>query len=208
MPGRTSVDTDRLSGLVIRPSPEIQAEWQLPTIPTQFASLQEDLRKFNGENPFGHVAFVMMKFPESNGKKVKDKVLKNIFDILRERLNKYGIRAIRADDKNYASSNRIWDNVCIYLLGSKYGIAVLENRYANEFNPNVAQEYGFMLALEGSRRVMLLKEAGFQFRADTVGTNANDFEWSRSRAKLQRSIRRAVDDWMRSLGKSSLTSLS
>jgi len=55
------------------------------------------------------------------------------------------------------------------MLGCDYGVAILEDHVGDEFNPNVALEYGFMLA-RGSK-VVLLKEANFKHtRADIFAT--------------------------------------
>lgn len=40
----------------------------------------------------------------------------------------------------------MWNNVCVYMICCKYGIALLENVSKQEYNPNAAIEYGFMQA--------------------------------------------------------------
>jgi hypothetical protein len=38
----------------------------------------------------------------------------------------------------------LWDNVELFLLGCKRGIAILEDKFLPELNPNVAMEWGWM----------------------------------------------------------------
>lgn len=38
----------------------------------------------------------------------------------------------------------LWDNVELYLLGCRRGIAIVEDKYLPELNPNVAMEWGWM----------------------------------------------------------------
>ena len=60
------------------------------------------------------------------------------------------------------------------MFGSRYGLAILEDRGANEMNPNLGLEYGFMKAL--NRRMGLLREASFRHdRADLTGKLARAF---------------------------------
>ena len=61
------------------------------------------------------------------------------------------------------------------MLCCKYGVAILEDRIANEFNPNVAIEYGFMRAL--NKPALLLADVGFHnLRADIIGTLRETFD--------------------------------
>lgn len=161
--------------------------------------LRSDCERFLKEHDPEKSVFIMMKFPEPPENLVKDQVLDQIYRSLREHLGKYGLTALRADGKNYSSSSQLWDNLCIYMLGCSYGIAILENKYRDEFNPNVALEYGFMCGR--GKKVLLLEENGFKLRrADTVGKLTKQFFWSNDPDKLDKSIEESVQKWMIDLG--------
>jgi hypothetical protein len=70
-----------------------------------------------------------------------------------------GFNPLVADDRVYPKDRSLC-NVCTYMICSKFGIAVLEDLKRDEFNPNVAIESGFMLALDKS--VLFLTERGFK----------------------------------------------
>ena len=105
-----------------------------------------------------------------------------------------GLRGHRADDKCYPGDRNLWDNVCTYMIGCKYGIALLEDIIADEFNPNVALEYGFMRAL--GKPTLLLKERRFKARADILGTLWEEFDI----LDIETSITSAVSRWLRDVG--------
>jgi hypothetical protein len=64
------------------------------------------------------------------------------------------LSVLRADDKDYTGD--LWENVCLYMLGCRFGVAVFEEIDQREFNPNVAFELGFMTA--HGKRCPLLKD--------------------------------------------------
>ena len=80
------------------------------------------------------------------------------------------------------------------MIGCKYGIALLEDIIADEFNPNVALEYGFMRAL--GKPTLLLKERRFKARADILGTLWEEFDI----LDIETSITSAVSRWLRDVG--------
>jgi nucleoside 2-deoxyribosyltransferase len=83
------------------------------------------------------VGFIMIKFtPE----------LEPIVASIREALSPHGLVALLASDKSYEDD--LLPNVKIYMWGCGFGIAVFDKLSAMEFNPNVAFELGFMLALQ------------------------------------------------------------
>ncbi len=71
-----------------------------------------------------------------------------------------------------------------------YGVAILENLYLDEINPNVAMEYGYMLAKD--KKVLLLKEKSFtNIRADILGKIWKGFEFDD-----MESVKKAIQSWM------------
>ena len=81
------------------------------------------------------------------------------------------------------------------MLGCKFGLAILEDRGANEMNPNVALEFGFMKAMD--RIVGLLREEAFKHdRADLIGKLVKSFRIDESLALDEASLKTAIQDWM------------
>ncbi|OGL61588.1 MAG: hypothetical protein A3J27_04615 [Candidatus Tectomicrobia bacterium RIFCSPLOWO2_12_FULL_69_37] len=80
------------------------------------------------------------------------------------------------------------------MLCCKYGVAVLENIIVDEFNPNVALEYGFMRAM--GKPALLLKEKRFKPRADILGTIWQDFDI----LNIDPTVPNAIDKWLDDVG--------
>jgi hypothetical protein len=79
-----------------------------------------------------------------------------------------------ASDRSY--HDRLWTNVQIYMLGCRRGIAIMESRYRQELNPNIAMEWGWMVGM--GRSVLYLRENTFQHaRADWDGLLHDSFDW-------------------------------
>lgn len=151
------------------------------------------LEIFKNEHDPKRTVFIMMKF--SGGDPQKDNMLIELFNTIKLELNNYGLDAIKADEKNYSDTDYLWDNVQIYIRGCAYGIAILENLYSEEMNPNAALEYGYMLAI-GNKKVLLLKEKLFRnVRADILGKIWKEFEFENSE-----SIKKSIMSWMVDLG--------
>jgi hypothetical protein len=71
----------------------------------------------------------------------------------------------------------LWDNVELYLLGCARGVAIVEDKYAAELNPNVAMEWGWMIGM--LRDVLFLREENFKhIRADWSGLGESTFDWA------------------------------
>lgn len=78
-------------------------------------------------------------------------------------------------------------------LCCKQGIAILENYSKQEYNPNVAIEYGFMRAL--NKPVLLLRDQGFpRDRADIAGKEMLSFD-----IKDVQTIHEPVEKWLNEL---------
>jgi hypothetical protein len=84
------------------------------------------------------------------------KTFSEIHQAIKAGLAKYGLIGLRADDKAYPTDGDLWSNICVYLMGCKYGVCVFEEIDEREFNPNVPLEYGFLRAI--NRQVLLLKD--------------------------------------------------
>jgi hypothetical protein len=171
------------------------------SLPAHFAKYQPDVERFLKDGAFEDSVFVMMRFPDARTMSPDKLVmLEAIFKTIRDELARYGLNARRADDKTYATDRQLWDNLCVYMLGCKYGLAVLEDRSGDELNPNVTLEYGFMRAL--GRDAVLVKEHGFQhIRADLLATIPKEFSIAANLQLDEQSLRAAVESWMIDLGR-------
>jgi hypothetical protein len=125
------------------------------------------LRRFSAEHPDSEkVAFLMMRFGNT-------KAHRNIIAAVRKALTPLGITVVRADDKQYHDD--LLQNVLTYAHGCGVGIAVFERIETDEFNPNVAFEVGYMLAL--GKDVCLLKDKTLKtLHADLVGRLYRTFD--------------------------------
>ena len=118
---------------------------------------------------------------------------KKIHTVLQEKLGAHGFNVLRADDKDYTGD--LWENVCLYMLGCKYGIAVFEEIDEREFNPNVALELGFMFAL--NKRCLILKDQRMpRMPADIIGKLYKQFDTY----DIEQSLLFAIDSWLKDLG--------
>lgn len=168
--------------------------------PTNFgSSVEQGVKELLSLFPFEKNVFIMMPFGDSSTKADSLVKLTLLFDSIERTLKRfYGFNALRADFRDFSRSGWLWDNVCVYALGSKYGIAVLESFSAEEFNPNVAMEFGFMKAL--GREVLLLKDKNFKHvRADILGRLWIEFD-STSKQSIEETIEDAIHKWL--VGKS------
>lgn len=167
-------------------------------LPPGFAHLASGVQRFREDFSYDRSVFVMMKYPDPNAASPQDaELLDDIWVSIDHTLNAYGLKARRADKRAY--TDQLWENVCIYMLGSRYGLAVLEDRVATELNPNVTLEYGFMKAL--NRPVALLRDIGFKHdRADLTGKLALPFEIDEAKKLNRKSLSASLQNWLGDLG--------
>lgn len=161
-------------------------------LPRGYEHLADSVRRFRQECPYDESVFVMMKFPGGLPRE-QARLLERIFEVVAAALRSYDLTARRADKKDYDPD--LWNNLCVYMLGCRFGVAVLEDRGANEMNPNVALEYGFMRALD--RQVGLLREERFKHdRADFIGKLSKPFRIGDDLQLDESSLSLAIQDWM------------
>lgn len=140
----------------------------------------------------------MMKFPDITSLDVKKcKMLDDIWEVIETVIARYGLHARRADKNQYY--DQLWENVCVHMLGCRYGIAILEDRAAAELNPNVTLEYGFMKAINAS--VALFRDINFKHdRADLTGKLARQFTIDRKGVLEKATLAKALKEWLKDLG--------
>ena len=159
-----------------------------PPLPAGYEYLRAGCARFMQDHPdYDSNVLVMTRF-------ALDEPLPQLDRELRKTLCRHGLKAHRADDKMYSIDAQLWSNLCIYMLCCKYGVAVLEDRIQNEFNPNVALEYGFMRAL--SKPTLLLKDVGFRnLRADVLGSLHQEFNMF----DIPRTLPPPIAKWIRDI---------
>lgn len=159
-------------------------------LPSSYRKLIESIEAFFADrnlacDDYHRNVFVMTRFQKGN------KTLVAMDKAVRDGLRKWKLNGHRADDRCYPTDRNLWDNVCTYMFACKFGIAVLEDILQDEFNPNVALEYGFMRAL--GKPVLLLKEKRLKPRADILGTLWEEFDI----LDIESTVTEAVDRWVK-----------
>jgi hypothetical protein len=110
--------------------------------------------------------FLMMKFDNT-------KLHPAIVDAIKGSCAGFGIDVFRADDRTYADD--LLSNIRTYMHGCGFGIAVYERLVADDFNPNVSLEVGYMMAL--GKPVLFLKDKTLGFlHTDLVGRLYETFD--------------------------------
>ncbi len=140
-----------------------------PQVLAGYGGLQNLLDRFIDDHPaFDKNVFVAMRFRPSAH-------FAQVYSAIKAGLERYGMTAHRADDRVYPLDGDLWDNVCVYMMGCKYGICIFEEMDEREFNPNVPLEYGFMRAM--NRQVLLFKEQRMpKMPADITGKLYKPFD--------------------------------
>ncbi len=125
--------------------------------------------------------FLMMRF--RSGQQYQD-----IHGAIKDGFARYGLKVLRADDRDFTGD--LWENVCLYMLGCRYGVAVFEEIDLREFNPNVAMELGFMMAI--NKRCLLLKDQRMSgLPTDVIGRLYRSFDTY----NIRDTIMGAIDKW-------------
>jgi hypothetical protein len=134
------------------------------TVPIE---IQESLPIFRKDYPdSSKICFIMMKFGETPA---HDRIVKTI----KETLTSHGLGGVRSDDKQYHDD--LLPNVLTYVYGCGFGVAVFERIEAEQFNPNVSLEVGYMLAL--GKEVCLLKDKTLRtLQTDLLGKHYRQFD--------------------------------
>lgn len=110
--------------------------------------------------------FIMMQFGNTP-------LHQALVEAIRETLKKYNLRGLRADDRQFHDD--LFPNVQTYIYGCAYGIAVFERLEAEEFNPNVSLEVGYMWGLK--KPVCLLKDRTLKtLHTDLAGKLYKEFD--------------------------------
>ena len=150
------------------------------------------LEQFWRDGPYDRSVFVMTKFPEP-GADPKATELQRVIDTVSAAVKAAGFfpRIARFPNNFHPG---LWDNVELHLLGCRQGIAIVEDRYLPELNPNVAMEWGWMRGM-GKSVLFLLEEAFDHRRADLGDLLDQRFEWTNPNP----GIAAAVEGWLQQI---------
>jgi hypothetical protein len=150
---------------------------------TGIAHLVPYLRTFMSDHPvYERNVFIMMRFSDAPA-------VEQIHASIKSALAEYGLRGIRADDRDY--TGELWSNVEVYLTGCKYGIAVFEDVADTNFNPNVGLELGYLIGRR--KRTLILKDRNLpSLHADVLHRLYSAFDMQ----DINGSIRREVGRWV------------
>jgi hypothetical protein len=146
--------------------------------------ITESLQRFRKDHPDpSRTAFLMMQFGQTETNR-------RITSSIKDSLVKYGIKVLRADEKDYHDD--LFPNVLTYIHGCRFGIAVFERLVDDDFNPNVSLEVGYMTALHKS--VCYLKDQTLKtLQTDLVGKLYKAF----NPQNLENSIPSELERWLR-----------
>lgn len=144
------------------------------------------LEAFEEEGAFGESVFIMTKFPE--GDTARDRALQRVIDTVQSAVRECGL-VPRLATRQYHPM--LWDNVELHLLGCCRGIAIVEDRYRPELNPNVALEWGWMRGM-GRDTLFLMEKSFKRQRADWDGFLRSTFDWN----DPEPGVRSAVHTWL------------
>ena len=147
-----------------------------------YEGLQALIDAFSDDHPeFDKNVFIAMRFRTS-------KQFLEIHSAVKAGLSKYGLQGHRSDDKMYPSDGDLWTNICVYMMGCKYGVCIFEEIDDREFNPNVPLEYGFMRAM--NRQTLLLKDDRMpRMPSDMTGKVHRTFDTYNITATIEETIK-------------------
>jgi nucleoside 2-deoxyribosyltransferase len=158
---------------------------QFKILPPQHERHRKKLEEFQRSTDSERSVFVMTKYPEP-GSHPRDGELQRVIDVVATAVRARGFRPRLASEKEYYDN--LWDNVELYLLGCGRGIAIVEDKYTPEMNPNVAMEWGWMRG--AGKRVLFLVEENFQsLRADWHGLLRKTFNWSNPETTIPKHVK-------------------
>jgi hypothetical protein len=158
-----------------------------------YEEYQTTLEQFQNVAPYERSIFVMTKYPNDDPRQQTDddKKLERVINVIRKSIAEKGFVARLASDRRY--HNTLWNNIEIYLLGCCKGVAIVENKYGSNVNPNVAMEWGWMRSAK--KDVLYLLERDFKNeRADFTGLLSEPFSWDFP----EQNIEAAIDRWLSS----------
>jgi hypothetical protein len=188
-PAQTDERQQQLTELERRYREDCRADLEgLLTFPPRHIRHQPELDRFWADGGYEDSVFIMTKFPADPPVTAKDHELVRILEVIDAAVGAAGFIP-RIARKRYHPL--LWDNVELHMLGCRRGIALVEDRYVQELNPNVAMEWGWMRGMR--KDVLYLVEESFEHdRADLSGLLEERFSWD----DPEDDVRRAVAEFL------------
>jgi hypothetical protein len=135
---------------------------------------------FKNTGEYERSVFIMTKFPTQDDP--AGVPLQKVIESVQEAVEAHGFVPRLASDTDFHSD--LWGNVELYLLGSCCGIAIVEDRFQTQVNPNVAMEWGWMRGT--GKGVLFLIDSACKHRpADIAGLLRREFDWDNPAEKIQ-----------------------
>lgn len=162
---------------------------QFLLFPPHHSRHQSRLETFYTVAKYDESVFIMTKFPEGDSQ--QDSELTRVINAVSKSTIACGYHPrLASSESEYHPL--LWDNVELHLLGCCRGVAILEDRYKPELNPNVAMEWGWMRGM--GKDVLFLVENNFKkHRADLSGLLEHGFSWENP----EDGVERAVKIWLK-----------
>ncbi len=156
----------------------------LVLFPPHHGQYSQQVEQFCKTTPSDKLVFIMTKYPDGKDAS-KDAQLKRVIDSVKDSVTNCGfLPRLAADNKYHAN---LWENVEIYLLACGRGIAIVEEKFRPQLNPNVAMEWGWMRAM--GKRVLYLVERDVEFEpADVGGLIKDRFHWDNPEPDVRKAI--------------------
>jgi hypothetical protein len=165
---------------------------ELMALPPQHLRYESKLGQFRREASFEKSVFIMTKFPEGESQRARE--LSAVIKTVQRAISAAGFVPRIASERMYFDD--VWSNVELYLLGCRYGVAIVEGRFKPELNPNVAMEWGWMRGLGKDVLFLVEKQANKFVRADWSGLIRQEFSWNEPRQTIPHHVR----GWLESRG--------
>lgn len=147
--------------------------------------ISQSIERFQKDYPnLTKTGFIMMRFGSTTAHEA-------IVSAIKVTLEENGIIGLRADDKQYHDD--LFFNVLTYVYACDFGIAVFERIEMEQFNPNVALEVGYMLAL--TKPVCLLKDRTLTtLQVDLIGKLYKVFDPLDPNGTIPKELRKWLKD--------------
>jgi hypothetical protein len=144
------------------------------------------LKEFWKHGSYDKSVFIITKFPNESGDQIKNEQLERVLNTVSKAVEACGCTPrVARFPNNYHLS--LWDNVELHMLGSGRGVAVVQDKYTDELNPNVMMEWGWMRGM--GKRVFFLLEKDFRnFRADLGDLLSETFTWDSPEIAVEKGI--------------------
>lgn len=170
---------------------KVEALKQFCEFPPVHDRHKDKLVEFHQNSEFDDCVFIITKFPDPQSNDEIDTQLQGVIDMVcaAVRLCNYVPRI--ASERRYHAL--LWDNVELYLLGCKRAVAIVEDKYRPELNPNVAMEWGWMRGM-GRDVLYLIEEEFVHDRADWAGLLEDRFCWSDPHDQICAAVRQWLGD--------------